>query len=83
MQETFHNAHAGRLDSVLAALLCTSRNQAAQLLKAGAVTVNGIARSASWKLCGGEEICVCAKQAKQQQTAQEITLDVQILYEDE
>lgn len=82
MQETFHNTRAGRLDSVLAELLCTSRNQAAQLLKAGAVTVNGIARNASWKLCGGEELRVCKQQAKPQQ-AQEMTLDVPILYEDD
>lgn len=81
MRETFHNTHTGRLDSVLAALLGTSRNQAAQLLKAGVVTVNGIARNASWKLCGGEVLHVCNKQVEEQQT-QEVAFDVPILYED-
>ena len=84
MQSTaFVAASAARLDALLSSELAVTRNQVAQLIKQGAVAVNGKATAKpGLKLKGGEEIVVTFPEAKET-PAQEVDFDVEILYEDE
>ncbi len=55
MAEDFE-APSGRLDAVLAARLGVPRAEAQRAIASGSVTVDGIARSKSFRLAGGERV---------------------------